>query len=235
MSLDMDIGQHLDFFERLRQAIVRANRRMNLTRITEPDEFMRKHVLDSWLPFRVVPALRKLPAEGLLVADLGSGAGFPGLVVARLRPHWEVTLIERTQKKAAFLEAMRDDLALGNVYVVPLDAREAAGRVPVLRRGCDVVLARAVGRLAPVTRAAAPLVRPGGLLVHYKGGRLEPGELTEGRTAATAARMVQGDPVVYDLPPDARRSVILSRAKGRRRSAGPDPRATGRSRGDRER
>ncbi len=231
----MDIDQHREFFESLRQAIVRANRRMNLTRITEPEEFLRKHVLDSWLPFQVVPVLRGLPEQGLLVADLGSGAGFPGLVVARLRPDWEVALIERTQKKAGFLEAMRDDLGLGNVYVVPLDAREAAGRVPALRRGCDVVLARAVGRLAPVTRAAAPLLRPGGLLVHYKGGRLEPGELTEGRTAATALRLIQANPVVYDLPPDAKRSVILSRAKGRRRDAGPDPRASERNRGDRER
>lgn len=231
----MDIDQHREFFESLREAIVRANRRMNLTRITEPEEFMRKHVLDSWLPFRVVPALRRLPEKGLLVADLGSGAGFPGLVVARLRPAWEVALIERTQKKAGFLEAMRDDLGLGNVYVVPLDAREAAGRVPVLRRGCDVVLARAVGRLAPVTRAAAPLLGPGGLLVHYKGGRLEPGELTEGRTAAKALRLIQGEPVVYDLPPDAKRSVILSRAKGRKRGAGPDPRANEGTRGDRER
>jgi 16S rRNA (guanine527-N7)-methyltransferase len=224
--VDIEIDKHLDFFESLRQAIVRANRRMNLTRITEPDEFMRKHVLDSWLPFRAVQTLRDLSDKGLLVADLGSGAGFPGLVVARLRPHWEVALIERTQKKAAFLEAMRDDLGLGNVYVVPLDAREAAGRVRALRRGCDLVLARAVGRLAPVTRAAAPLLRPGGLLVHYKGGRLEPGELTEGRTAADALRLIQAPPVVYDLPPDARRSVILSRAKGRRRSAGPAPRAS---------
>jgi 16S rRNA (guanine527-N7)-methyltransferase len=233
--VDIEIGKHLDFFERLRQAIVRANRHMNLTRITEPDEFMRKHVLDSWLPFRVVPALRALDEKDLLVADLGSGAGFPGLVVARLRPAWEVALIERTQKKAGFLEAMREDLGLGNVYVVPLDAREAAGRVPALRRGCDLVLARAVGRLAPVTRAAAPLVRPGGLLVHYKGGRLEMGELTEGRTAAAALRLIQGNPVVYDLPPDARRSVILSRAKGRRRSASPAPQATEENHGDKER
>ena len=231
----MDIDKHLDFFERLRQAIVRANRHMNLTRITEPDEFMRKHVLDSWLPFRVVPALRALDETGLLVADVGSGAGFPGLVVARMRPAWEVALIERTQKKAGFLEAMREDLGLGNVYVVPLDAREAAGRVPALRRGCDLVLARAVGRLAPVTRAAAPLVRPGGLLVHYKGGHLEMGELTEGRTAAAALRLIQGNPAVYDLPPDARRSIILSRAKGRRRSAGPAPQATEENHGDRER
>jgi len=232
--VDIEIGKHLDFFESLRQAIVRGNRHMNLTRITEPDEFMRKHVIDSWLPFRVVPALRGLDEKDLMVADLGSGAGFPGLVVARLRPAWEVALIERTQKKAGFLEAIREDLKLRNVYVVPLDAREAAGRVPALRRGCDLVLARAVGRLAPVTRAAAPLVRPGGLLVHYKGGTLETGELSDGRTAAAALRMIQGDPVVYDLPPDARRSVILSRAKGRRRTGGPAPRATEENRGDRE-
>jgi 16S rRNA (guanine527-N7)-methyltransferase len=227
--------EDVEFFERLRQAVIRANRRMNLTRLTEPRDFYTKHILDSLLPFRVVPALRELEPRQR-VADLGSGAGFPGLVVARLHPEWEVVLIERTRKKALFLEETHEELGLENVYVVPLDAREAAGRVRLLRRGCDLVLARAVGRVAAVSRSAAPLLRRGGLLVHYKGGRPDRKEIEEGRAAAADLGLTQGDPVVYDLPPDARRSVILSRASGRRRSAGrPRRRASRKSRGDRGR
>jgi 16S rRNA (guanine527-N7)-methyltransferase len=206
-----------DFFERVRLALVDANARMNLTRLVEPADYYRKHVLDSALPFHAVRALRDLGARGM-AADLGSGAGFPGLVFARLRPEWDVALIERTQKKAGFLEDLVETLGLERVYVVPLDAHEVPRRVGVLRRGCDVVLARAVGRLGPVTEAAAPLLRPGGVLVHYKGGDVDQAELEEGRAAAKRFGLEQEAPVAYDLPPDARRSVVCCVSRARRRT-----------------
>ena len=78
----------LEWFERLYDTVVEANQRMNLTRITEREKFFFKHILDSALPFFLVPALTALPEE-LRAADLGSGAGFPGLVLARLRPGWQ--------------------------------------------------------------------------------------------------------------------------------------------------
>jgi 16S rRNA (guanine527-N7)-methyltransferase len=197
------------FFERLRQLVVRGNERMNLTRLTEPADFYLKHVLDSLLPFHVVPALRK-PRARQVVADLGSGAGFPGLAVARTHPGWTVALVERTRKKAAFLEETVAALGLGNARVVPHDAREAAAHVPELDRRCHLVLARAVGRIAAVTEAAAGLVRPGGLVVHYKGAP-DPAELAEGKRLAPRLKMKLLPPVVYDLPPDQKRSVVLCR------------------------
>jgi 16S rRNA (guanine527-N7)-methyltransferase len=213
-------GEDWEFFEELYEAVVEANRKMNLTRLTGRREFYFKHVLDSALPFRVEPRLTELGRE-LLMADLGSGAGFPGLVLARLQPEWDLALIERTQKKAAFLEEMIESLKLKKVYVVPLDARDAPGRAPVLDHGCDLVTARAVGRVAEVTRSAAALLKPGGILVHYKGREPDEKELADGRRVARGLGFEQRPPLSYDLPPDMGRSVVLTvnRSSGRRRTA----------------
>jgi 16S rRNA (guanine527-N7)-methyltransferase len=216
-----------DFYERLRQCVLRGNERMNLTRLVEPEDFLLKHVLDSLLPFAVVPALRDLP-DRLVAADLGSGAGFPGLPLARFRPGWSVTLLERTRKKAAFLAETVEELGITNVRVLASDAREAAP----LRAGCGVVTARAVGEIAEVVRTAMGLLAPGGILVHYK-GNVTGKELEEG---ARIAGVAQEGPFPYELPPDAKRAVVLSRSTGRTRG-GPRPpkRAMRRSRGGRGR
>lgn len=217
--------EDLPFFERLFGLVVEANRTMNLTRITGHDEFLRKHVLDSILPFEVVPELRELRERALSAADLGSGAGFPGIVLARLRPRWRVTLLERTLKKARFLEDAVRALGLGNADVLARDARE-------VERLFDLVTARAAGTVADVTRAAGRLLLPGGLLVHYKGGAPEAEELHEGRREAAKLGLLQEEPVAYALPPDAARSVVISRATRRTRAgAGRRTRATGGSPG----
>jgi 16S rRNA (guanine527-N7)-methyltransferase len=217
------------FFERLRLCVLRGNERMNLTRLVEPQEFLAKHVLDSLLPFVVVPALRELP-ERLALADLGSGGGFPGLPLSRFRPGWTVTLIERTRKKAAFLAETIEELEIPNARVLAADAREAA-----LRGACDIVTARAVGTIADVARVAAGLLAPAGILVHYK-GNLTGEELEEGAKASKRLGLVQEGPFPYELPPDAKRAVVLSRSTGRTRAAAPPPkRARARTRGGRGR
>lgn len=199
--------QDLEWFERLYDVVVEANRTMNLTRITEREEFFFKHILDSALPFFLVPALVALPDE-LRAADLGSGAGFPGLVLARLRPGWQMALIERTQKKADFLERAARELGLENVTVIAQNARE----VSIPRR--DLVTARAVGPIADVTRSAKDLLRKNGLLVHYKGGTLKEDELVKGYEAAKGCRMAQDEPVEYSLPNGDGRTIVIARFKG---------------------
>jgi len=208
------------FFERLRLAVIAGNASMNLTRLVEEREFYGKHVLDSLLPFLVVPRLAAL-GEGILLVDLGSGAGFPGLVLARMRPSWDVALVERTQKKATFLEETAAALGLENVFVVPVDAKEVRAQVPLLDHRADVVVARAVGRIGAVTEAGRSMLRTGGCLVHYKGGAPDEEELAEGRREAARLGFQWNEPVVYDLPPDAKRSVVIlvSRSSGRTRGA----------------
>jgi 16S rRNA (guanine527-N7)-methyltransferase len=130
--------------------------RMNLTAIKERPQQITKHVLDS---LSVLPWLR-----GTRVADVGSGAGFPGIPLAIVAPGVHFTLIDSTGKKCRFLEHVRDTLALGNVEVV--QARAEAYR-PVEKY--ETVLARAVGPLADLVRYAGPLVAGGGRLLAMKG------------------------------------------------------------------
>jgi len=198
----------LAFFEELRARVVAANERMNLTRLVEPADFFVKHVVDSWMPFLRVPQLAALPEE-LRAADLGSGVGFPGLVLARMRPRWRVGLIERTRKKAAFLEETAAALELGNVTVLAHEVRELARARPEWAGSCRLVTARAVGRIDPVSRWCRPLLAPRGVLVHYKGGTVDRTELGEGRNAAFACRYLQSDPVAWELPNGDARSVVL--------------------------
>lgn len=130
--------------------------RMNLTAIRERSQQVTKHLLDS---LSVAPYLR-----GTRVADIGSGAGFPGIPLAILRPDVQFALVDSTGKKCRFLEHVRDTLGLGNVEVVQ---SRAEGYKPDVR--FDTVLARAVGPIADLVRNAGPLVAGGGRLLAMKG------------------------------------------------------------------
>jgi 16S rRNA (guanine527-N7)-methyltransferase len=138
--------------------------RMNLTAIRDRPSQLTKHVLDS---LSVRPFLR-----GTRIADVGSGAGFPGIPLAIAAPGMTFALIESTGKKCRFLEHVCDALGLGNVEVV--QARAEAHKP---RDRYDTVLARAVGPVADLVRNAGPLVAGGGRLLAMK-GRYPEDELT---------------------------------------------------------
>ena len=130
--------------------------RMNLTAIRDRPSQLTKHVLDS---LSVRPHLR-----GPRVADVGSGAGFPGIPLAIVMPGTHFALIESVGKKCRFLEHVRDTLGLANVEVVH---SRAEAHKPAVRY--DTVLARAVGPVADLVRYAGPLVAGGGRLLAMKG------------------------------------------------------------------
>ena len=141
--------RHLDLLDEWGQ-------RMNLTAIRERDQQVTKHVLDS---LTVLPHLR-----GERIADVGSGAGFPGIPLAVLAPDRHYTLIDSTGKKCRFLEHVRDELGLANVEVV--QARAEAHK-PAARY--DTVIARAVGPIAELVKYSGHLVAGGGRLLAMKG------------------------------------------------------------------
>jgi 16S rRNA (guanine527-N7)-methyltransferase len=132
------------------------NTRVNLTSIRAPEEVVDKHLLDS---LAVLPLLK-----GTRVADVGSGAGFPGLPLAIADPDRRVTLIESTGKKVKFIRHVVGKLALANVDVIP--GRAEAWRPP---RPFDSVVARALGSLAEFVRVAGHLAGRGGRLLAMKG------------------------------------------------------------------
>jgi 16S rRNA (guanine527-N7)-methyltransferase len=132
------------------------NSRVNLTAIRDPVEAVDKHVLDS---LAVLPQLR-----GLAVADVGSGAGFPGLPLAIADPDRRFCLIESTGKKAKFLTHMIARLALPNVEVAPVRAESYRPAQPF-----DCVISRALGPLVEFVRVAGHLAGRGGRLLAMKG------------------------------------------------------------------
>ena len=132
------------------------NQRMNLTAIRQRPQQITKHLLDS---LTVLPWL-----QGERVADVGSGAGFPGIPLAIVAPGKHIALIESVGKKCRFLEHVRDTLGLANVEVVQSRAETYQ---PAQR--FDAVLARAVGPTADLVKYAGALVTGGGRLLAMKG------------------------------------------------------------------
>ncbi|MFT3771478.1 MAG: 16S rRNA (guanine(527)-N(7))-methyltransferase RsmG [Minicystis sp.] len=162
VSLDAAATTKLgDYLARL----LAMNERMNLTAITDPIEVWTRHGLDA---LSLVPLLAELGPRASLV-DVGSGGGVPGIPIAVARPDLRVTLVEATQKKAAFLDAVAKALGLANVSVRAERAEQLA-RGP-LREAFDVATARAVGKIAQLGPLMVPFVKPGGRVLLIKGQR----------------------------------------------------------------
>ncbi len=163
-------------FQALYQAVLEGNRRLNLTRITEPSAFWEKHLWDSLRGIRpfLIPVLDE---NGPLVTpppatargiDIGTGAGFPGLPIAIACPQWSITLLDSTRKKLAFVASVRSALGLANV--TPLVERvEAVGQRSDHREQYDLAVIRAVGPASVCAEYALPLVKLGGWAVLYRG------------------------------------------------------------------
>jgi len=177
-----------DRFRRFAAMLIEENARMNLTAITDPAGVQRLHFADSLTVVPAVDAYVHLIGGDVAmlstvrVLDVGSGAGFPGLPLAIMRPRVAVTLLEATGKKVAFLRRVADDLALDNVTALNFRAEEAAHH-PTLRGHIDIVLARAVARLPVLLEYCLPFVRPGGFVLALKRGDIA-AELAEGARAA---------------------------------------------------
>lgn len=184
----------LEMLERHWQLLLAANREFNLTAISDPEQAAEKHYADSLL---ARPAFAGRPGRAL---DIGSGGGFPGLVLAVACPDWDFTLLEATGKKCAFLERCGRELGLSNVRVLNCRAEEA-GRDPALRAGFDLATARAVAPLAVLAEYALPLLRLGGRLAALKGAGWE-AELAQ----AEAALALLGGGVAQAIPQQLPRS-----------------------------
>jgi 16S rRNA (guanine527-N7)-methyltransferase len=148
-----------------------ANETMNLTSITEEGEVVEKHFCDSLLP------LKADDFKGSTLLDVGSGAGFPGMAIAIARPDMQVTLLDATAKKCAFMRKTVDTLGLKNVKVV--NARAEAFDE---RESYDIVIARAVAPLNELLEILTPWAKVGGLVIAMKGSKGE-AELKEAQRA----------------------------------------------------
>lgn len=172
---------------------------MNLTAIEGEEATARLHFLDS------AALLRYVRLSGKTAADIGSGAGFPGLVAAILAPDADITLIDSLQKRVTFQQEVCDTVGLGNVTCLAGRAEEESA----LRESFEVVTSRAVARMTMLCELCLPLVHVGGVFAAMKGP--EPEE--EVQEAARCIRTLGGGkPRIekYTVPgTDAVHSVVI--------------------------
>lgn len=180
------------------------NRRANLTGARDREAIYRRHFTES------LALLAALESAGLLtspLADIGAGAGFPGLPMKIARPDLDVTLIEATGKKARFLEAMVAELGLDGVRVVQGRAEELA-REPEFREAYPLAVARTVAPLPVLLELTLPFVTVGGVLAAPKGSAAAR-EMREATNALTelGGEIVSADPL--DLPIEGPRPTLI--------------------------
>ena len=149
------------------------NEKVNLTAITDPTEIATKPCLDCAACAPYIP-------QGSRCADVGTGAGFPGMVLAIVRPDLELVLFDSLQKRLNFLEELAQELGV-RVRCVHSRA-EDAGQSPLYREKFDIALSRAVARMSVLAELTLPLVKTGGTLIALKGPEAEK-ELKEARGA----------------------------------------------------
>ncbi len=145
-------------------AVVTANRNLNLTRITEPEEFWEKHLWDS---IRGVGDLITTDRP-LQAIDIGTGAGFPGLPLAIARSDWHFTLVDSTAKKVGFIQSIAPELGLTNILAL-VSRIEELGQQSEHRHHYDLALVRAVASANICAEYALPLVKIGGTAILYRG------------------------------------------------------------------
>ena len=179
--------------------LLEKNQVMNLTAITDPEKVAQLHMLDC------AAVLNCCDLEGKRLLDVGTGAGFPGMVLLIARPDLEMTLVDSTAKKLRFVQDVLDRLGL-RAQVVHARAEEL-GRDPAFREQFDIVTARAVAAMETLCEYCLPFARVGGTFVAMKGPDAE----NEMRAARAGIRTLGGGDVAFrrfQLADSAERNIL---------------------------
>lgn len=192
-------------FRRYYELLTQWNRVMNLTAISGEEDTARLHFLDC------AALLDLADFAGKRVIDVGTGAGFPGLVLKILCPDMELTLLDSLDKRVKFLSTVCAELGLDDVRCLHARAEEAP---PELRESFDIACSRAVARLNLLSELCLPFVKPGGLFAAMKG----PEVTEELREAEQGIRLLGGEVervAVYAVPgTELRHNAVLIRKVG---------------------
>jgi len=186
--------------------LIRWNRKINLTSITNPRDIAIKHFLDSLAPAQVIPDEARL-------LDVGSGGGFPGIPLKILKPSLSVLLIDGVRKKINFLKNVLRTLRLENIEALQIRTENLL-KDPEFTNSFDVIISRALSDLTPFVKSALPLLATQGTIMAMK-GKVDPKELDAVRVVVPEGRyslVVEN----YKLPSiKALRSIVIIKHQDR--------------------
>ena len=176
-SLGMELSEEqIRQFEAYRAGVLEWNEKVNLTAITDPEEFEMKHFADS-----VMSAGNDIMKNAKKIIDVGTGGGFPGIPLAILFPDKQFTLMDSLGKRIKIIDQLAKEIGIKNVELVHARAEDLAKKKEY-REQYDVCVSRAVANLATLSEYCIPFVKIGGYFVPYKTAAAEE-EIAEGKKA----------------------------------------------------
>ena len=194
--------QFLTFYEML----VEKNKVMNLTAITEFEDVVEKHFLDS-ISLCQVMDLKK----PLTLLDLGTGAGFPGIPLKIMFPELKIILADSLNKRLLFLNEVMEALNLKDIETVHGRAEEM-GRNTLYREQFDLCVSRAVANLSSLSEYCIPFVKTGGAFISYKSGEVDE-EATQAKRAIYLLGGEVKDIYKFDLFDQKRSFVVIEKER----------------------
>ena len=202
LGIKQDQNQ-LERFHKFYQLLIEWNKVMNLTGITEYEDVVEKHFVDS------LSIIKAIDLSGIhTVIDVGTGAGFPGIPLKIAFPHLRVVLLDSLNKRIKFLDEVISQLGLTEICTIHGRAEEYA-RKEEYREQFDLCVSRAVANLSTLSEYCLPYIQVGGIFVPYKSGEID----DEVEQSKKAVRILGGNikkVMKFELPgTDIHRSFVL--------------------------